>query len=102
MLGVQQTLPMDIRLSANLITSSKSYTLQGWTSGFNMVVGSVSKSFLKDKLNISIAALTGLSQGGSLMMNTYSHGSDFINHQKIKIPVSNLMLNVSFSSATPR
>jgi outer membrane receptor protein involved in Fe transport len=97
MLGVQQTLPMDIRLSANLITSSKSYTLQGWTSGFNMVVGSVSKSFLKDKLNISIAALTGLSQGGSLMMNTYSHGSDFINHQKIKIPVSNLMLNVSFS-----
>lgn len=97
MLGAQQTLPWNVRLSANLITSSKSYTLQGWSSGFNLLVGSLNKSFLKDKLNISIAAVTGLSDGGSLKFDTYSHGKDFNSTQNIKVPISNVMLNVSFT-----
>ena len=97
MVGAQQTLPWDIRMSANFITSTKSYTLQGWSSGFNIVVGSLSKSFLKDKLNISLSAMAGLSDGGSLKFDTYSHGKNFSNMQNIKVPISNLTLNVSFT-----
>ena len=33
--GVQQTLPWDLKLSAFVISSTKSYTLQGWSSGFS-------------------------------------------------------------------
>ena len=34
MFGYQQTLPWDIRMSANIMASTKSYNLQGWNSGF--------------------------------------------------------------------
>ena len=44
MVGLQQTLPWDLKLGAYLITSTKTYTLQGWSSGFNLLTGSISKS----------------------------------------------------------
>jgi len=48
MFGLQQTLPWDLKLGAFLITSTKSYTLQGWSSGFNLLTANISKSFFND------------------------------------------------------
>ena len=40
MVGLQQTLPWNLKLSAFAITSTKSYTLQGWSGGFNLLTAS--------------------------------------------------------------
>ena len=56
MLGLQQTLPWNLKLSAFAITSTKSYSLQGWSGGFNLLTASLSKSLLKDNVVINFFA----------------------------------------------
>ena len=97
MLGLQQTLPWNIKLSAFAITSTKSYTLQGWSSGFNLLTGSLSKSFFNDKLTVGISGLIGLNKGGNIHIESYSNGKDFSSHNNIKVPISNVSLTVSYT-----
>ena len=97
MVGLQQTLPWNMKLGSYLITSSKSYTLQGWSSGFNLLTANLSKSFFDDKLNIGIMGLVGLSEGGKLKMETYSTGSQFLSHQTIKVPIGSISLSVTYT-----
>ena len=97
MLGIQQTLPLDFKVGAYMMTSTKSYTLQGWSSGFNMLSVNLSKSLLNDKLTLSLMAMTGLSDGGNLEMETYSKGKDFLNHSSIKVPMSGVTFSVSYN-----
>ncbi len=97
MMGVQQTLPWDLKLSAFAVTSTKSYTLQGWTGGFNLLTASLSKSLLNDKLNLSISGLTGLNKGGKLNIDTESRGKDFTSHTSIKVPIYGVTFTVSYT-----
>ena len=95
--GVQQTLPWNLKLSAFVISSTKSYTLQGWSSGFNLVTASLSKSLLKDKLNLSISGLMGLNKGGNLNIETYSRGKDFNSRNAVKVPIYGVTFTVSYT-----
>ena len=97
MLGLQQTLPWNLKLSAFAITSTKSYTLQGWSGGFNLLTASVSKSFFNDKLNVSVSGLMGLNKGGSINIESYSRGSNFSSYNNVKVPISNVSLTVSYT-----
>ncbi|MCR4854432.1 MAG: TonB-dependent receptor [Prevotella sp.] len=97
MLGLQQTLPWELKLGGYLINSSKSYTLQGWSSGFNMLTASLSKTFFDDKLSLSLQGMVGLSDGGNLKMESYSEGTNFLSHQSIKIPMSGITFSVSYT-----
>lgn len=97
MLGVQQTLPWDIKLSGYLITSTKSYNLQGWSSGFNMLTANLSKSFFNDKLTVSVMAMTGLGNGGSLAIESYTNSKDFTNHMNIKVPMQSISLSLTYN-----
>ena len=97
MFGLQQTLPWDLKLGAFLITSTKSYTLQGWSSGFNLLTANISKSFFNDKLNLSLQGMMGLSDGGNLKMESYSQGKNFLSHQDIKVPMSGVTFSVSYT-----
>jgi outer membrane receptor protein involved in Fe transport len=97
MAGVQQTLPWDLKLSAFAIASTKSYTLQGCSGGFNLLTASLSKSLLKDKLNLSVSALTGLNDGGSIMIESNSRGKDFTSHNKVKVPIYGVSFTVSYT-----
>ena len=97
MFGLQQTLPWDLKLGAFLITSTKSYTLQGWSSGFNLLTANISKSFFNDKLNLSLQGMMGLSDGGNLKMESYSQGKNFLSHQNIKVPMSGVTFSVSYT-----
>ena len=40
---------------------------------------------------------TGLSDKGSIKMETYSKGKDFLSHQTIKIPISSVSLSISYT-----
>ena len=95
--GVQQTLPWDLKLSAFVISSTKSYTLQGWSSGFNLITASLSKSLLKNKLNLSVSGLMGLNKGGNLSIETYSRGKDFSSRNAVKVPIYGVTFTVSYT-----
>ncbi len=97
MVGLQQTLPWDLKLSAFAITSTKSYTLQGWSGGFNLLTASVSKSLLKDKLNLSVSGILGLNKGGKLNIESENRGKDFVSHSNIKVPIYGVTFTVSYT-----
>lgn len=97
MAGLQQTLPWDLKFSAFAITSTKSYTLQGWNGGFNLITASLSKSLLKDKLNLSVSGLMGLNDGGCLKIESYSKGQNFTSHTNIKVPIYGVTFTVSYT-----
>ena len=97
MVGLQQTLPWNLKLSAFAITSTKSYTLQGWSGGFNLLTASLSKSLLNDKLTLSVSGVTGLNKGGNLNIETYSRGNSFTAHNNIKVPIYGLTFTVSYT-----
>ena len=69
----------------------------GWSGGFNLLTASLSKSFFNDKLNLSISGLTGLNDGGSIMIESKNHGSDFTSHTKIKVPIYGVSFTVSYT-----
>ena len=97
MVGLQQTLPWDLKLSAFAITSTKRYTLQGWSGGFNLLTASLTKSLLKDKLSLSISGLIGLNNGGNINIESYNSGKDFTSHTNVKVPISNVSFTVSYT-----
>ena len=97
MVGLQQTLPWDLKLSAFAITSTKNYTLQGWSGGFNILTGTLSKSLLKDKLTIGMQGILGLNSGGKLNIESESRGKDFTSHTNVKVPIYSVALTVSYT-----
>ena len=97
MVGLQQTLPWDLKLSAFAITSNKSYTLQGWSGGFNLITASLTKSLLKDKLSLSVSGLIGLNSGGNINIESYNSGKDFTSHTNVKVPISGVTFTVSYT-----
>ena len=97
MVGLQQTLPWDLKLSAFAITSTKNYTLQGWSGGFNILTGTLSKSLLKDKLTIGVQGILGLNSGGKLNIESESRGKDFTSHTNVKVPIYSVALTVSYT-----
>jgi len=97
MVGLQQTLPWNLKLSAFAITSTKNYTLQGWSGGFNLLTASLTKSLLKDKLSLSVSGLIGLNNGGNINIESYNSGKDFTSHTNVKVPISGVTFTVSYT-----
>ena len=97
MVGLQQTLPWNLKLSAFAITSTKNYTLQGWSGGFNLLTASLTKSLLKDKLNLSVSAMMGLNSGGKLNIESDTKGKDFTTHTNVRVPISGVTFTVSYT-----
>lgn len=97
MVGLQQTLPWQLKLGAFLITQSKTYTLQGWSGGANLLVGTLTKSFFKDKLTIGLQGITGLNDHGCLKIETYSQGTNFSNHMNIRVPLYGGSLTLTYA-----
>lgn len=97
MVGVQQTLPKKWNCGAFLISNSKTYTLQGWNGGFNMLTANVSKSFMKDKYNLALQGFTGLSKGGCFHIKSVSESDNFSNVMDIAVPVANVTLSFTYN-----
>lgn len=97
MLGAQQTIFWDLRLSENLIMTPKTYTLQGWTSGVKVGVISVTKTFLNDRLSVSVAGVSHLGTGKDMKYKMISEGRGFSSHTNVKVPVRQALLSVSWS-----
>lgn len=97
MIGLQQTLPADFKLSVYAMTSTKNYTLQGWSGGFNLITANISKSLLKDKLNLCLMGMMGLNKGGNINIESHSQGKDFTSHTLTKVPLYGFTFTVSYT-----
>lgn len=94
--GLQQTMPLNIRLGLNYISNTKSYNLQGWNSGYNIGVISLSRSFMKDeRLSISAMVISPLS-GKDLKIESYSEGTGFNTRNNINIDLRMVNFTVTY------
>ena len=94
-LGVQQTFPWKINWSVFMGGLTKKYLLQGYNGGFNMFTSTLSKSFIKDKLNLSLMYFVPLT--GKIHIKQYSHGANFENHMNITIPAQQVALTITWN-----
>ncbi len=95
--GGQQTLPWDLQLSEGLIYNSKDYNLQGWSSGFTGCYAALTKTFLDDKLSVSLQGFTHLSGGSKMKFEMYSAGNGYESMTTVRVPVRQLTLSLSWT-----
>ena len=97
MLGFQQAHPLDFSLSANLVAMGKNYSLQGWSSGMSMAMIGLTKSFLDDRLGLSINYTLPLTGGKGMEMRSVTEGKDFRSVSVNVIPMQQLNFSISWS-----
>ena len=97
LLGLQQTLPWDLRISANAIASGRTVTLQGWSSGMLIGTLGLTRTFLDDRLSVSLSGFTHFSGGRGLKIETVSETKEFFSRTEMSIPLRMISLNLSFS-----
>ena len=96
LLGFQQNLPWDLRFSANGILMSKSYNLQGWSTGISIGTVGLTKTFLNDRLSISVNAVSQLSKD-DLTIKAFTQTKDFTMDMASTIPMRQLSVSVSWT-----
>ena len=96
LLGFQQTLPWDLRFSANGILMSKSYNLQGWNTGISIGTVGLTKTFLDDRLSISVNAVSQLS-GKDLSIKAFTQTKDFTMNMASTIPMRQVGVSISWT-----
>lgn len=97
MVGGQQTLPWDVRLSANAIMMGSQVTLQGRTTGISMAMLGLTKSFLNDRLSFSVNGVLPLAKGFELSMSSHTEGKGFVSDMSTTIPIRQITFQVSWT-----
>jgi outer membrane receptor protein involved in Fe transport len=97
LVGVQQTLPWDLRLSANVITMGKTISLQGWSTGMSLGTLGLTKSFLDDRLSLSLSGVIPMARGLKLNMNSHTRGNGFTTDMSTSIPMGAVTFQISWS-----
>ncbi len=101
LLGLQQTIPFDIRLSANLIMAGNSISLQGENDGMSAITLGLSRSFLDNKLSISLTGMTATS-GLKLKLKSNTAGDGFTSNRTMTVPVGQILASITWSFGNNR
>jgi hypothetical protein len=80
-----------------VMAMGKNYTLQGWSSGMSMAMVGLTKSFLDDRLGISINYTLPLTGGRGMEMRSVTEGKDFRSVSVNVIPMQQLNFSISWS-----
>ncbi|MBP3269961.1 MAG: TonB-dependent receptor [Bacteroidales bacterium] len=96
MLGVQQTLPGDILLSANVVANGRTWNLQGWSDGFKLGVLGLTKGFLSDKLKLTVQAVSNIG-GDGLEIKSVSRGKDYLTSSLVTVPVRQVGVAITWN-----
>lgn len=92
--GVQQTLPWKLQLSANLYGSSGYQALQASSDAMVMYMFSLSRSFVSDRLNVSLTAMNPFT--GSTSVSVREWGPDMLNTTQVRMNLRSVTLSVSY------
>ena len=96
MLGAQQTIFWDMRLSANYFGNTRRYTLQGWSSGFNGAMVGLTKGFLEDKLDLTLRAFTTF-DGPKVEFASHTEGNGFTLDNITHVPIRSIGFEISYN-----
>ena len=94
--GLQQTLPADMLLSANLMAGGKTWTLQGWNKGFTLGVLGLSKGFFANKLRVTGQFISNFEKGG-MAIESFARGGKFETRSKVTVPIRQVGLNLTYT-----
>jgi len=97
MLGAQQTLPWDFRLSANVIAMGSQVTLQGNSTGMSMATLGLTKTFFDDRLSLSVNGMLPLAKGLEMNMSSTTVGDGFTTNMSTTIPMRQITFQVSWT-----
>ncbi len=93
--SVEQQLPWKVKGSLGLFATTKQYSLMGWQSGMNFMNVSLTRTFLKDRLEVSTGYAGPVE--GKIKMDNFSHSADFSSMTKVRIPLRIFMLSVKWN-----
>lgn len=94
-IGLQQTLPWNVKMSINTGGMTKRHTLQGHGSSFNMINIALAKDFFKEKLNVSVNYFTPFS--GKMEYTQYNEGADFTQKMNTVIHIQQIGLTLTWN-----
>lgn len=97
MADFQQILPANYVCNLSITYLPNSLTLQSETNGIWSPMISISKSCLKEKLNISLTGVTNINKGKLASMKSITKGKDFVYINETMIPWKDVTLNVTYS-----
>ena len=93
-IGLQQTLPWNVKMSIYTGGMTKRHTLQGYGNGFSMINIALAKDFFNEKLNVSLNYFTPFS--GKIRQDQYSAGADFTQRTNMVISVQQVGLPLTW------
>lgn len=93
-ISLEQTLPWDLRWGIGGIFMGKTYTLQGYTSGMSLFYTDLSKTLIKDKLDLSLNLMTPFSD--KLELITQTKGRDYTQRMNVQVPIRQFGLTLTY------
>ncbi|MBR1569580.1 MAG: TonB-dependent receptor [Bacteroidales bacterium] len=97
MAGVQQTLPWDLRLSANVISMGSNVNLQGTSTGMSMGILGLTKTFFDDRLSLSVNGMLPLTKDLEMHMGSTTTGNGFTTNMDTTIQMRQVTFQVSWT-----
>ena len=97
MLGGQQTLPWDLRLSANVIAMGNRISLQGSHTGMAMGMLGLTKTFLDDRLSLSVNGILPISKDLQMHQNSTTRGNGFTSNMNTTIQMAQVSFQISWT-----
>ena len=95
-IGYQQTLPWDLRFTSGLYIADKHIELQGYGRHDGFFNLGVSKSFLEDKLTVSISGMTNTGKGRASFKET-TKGEGFTETTDMKLALRAVRFEISWT-----
>lgn len=96
MVGGQQTIFWDLRLSANFFGNTRRYSLQGWSSGFSGASLGLTKGFFDDKFNVTLRGFSNLG-GARVEFKSHTEGAGFTMDSFTSLPIRCVGIELSYS-----
>ena len=93
-IGLQQTLPWNVKMSIYTGGMTKRHTLQGYGNSFSMINIALAKDFFNEKLNVSLNYFMPFS--GKIRQDQYSAGADFTQRTNMVISVQQVGLTLTW------
>lgn len=93
----QTTLPWDLRFSSNLIWTSRTQNIDGWSTGLTMITGGLNKSILDGKLSFGVTGLAPITLTRCLVRETSSEGPDYRQYNISRVPMATIMGNITWN-----
>ncbi len=94
MVMLEQSLPWAVKMNLGVQASTKKYNIQGYDGGMSFSYIVLSKSFINERLMVSVFGLTPLAD--KLEINKYTHSSNFENTMNVSVPIRMFQVSVSW------